>query len=288
MKPLCILAAIGITTLAMAGDTSGYRLMRASRVQEKDEPIILKMKDPTPPGPAPAPDPLPELDLPATISGDVGAFIKVQASTNGEHVRWVALDKGLAVFPGEMLKDSTQTVVMSATPGQYRLLAYTAVGGVPSDPVTVMIVVNGAQPPPAPTPAPTPFPIPPAPFPVPPAPVPVSPVTAPANLWVVMVDDVTQRTPAVAKILTDVQFFNSLRSYGIQVQILNKTDPAAAQFQQMVSSNGGLPIVVLIDSNLAKTTGHGWINKGAGELALPSSTEGIKTLIGKYTGGAVR
>jgi hypothetical protein len=102
----------------------------------------------------------PLLTLPASVSGDPGDYIMVPATTACKEVRWYAVDKGLKVFPVQLLKDS-KTAVVSGPAGSYRLMAYTARGDLPSDPAICTVVIG--------TPGPTPGPTPPAP-PVPPAP----------------------------------------------------------------------------------------------------------------------
>ena len=108
---------------------------------------------------------LPTIGLPVEVKGNPGAFIKVAATTNGHEVRWFAATPGLNVFPGEMLKASRATVVYAAEPGEYTLVAYTALGDMPSDPATVQVIV-GTPPPPVPPTPPIP-PVPPAPLPTP-------------------------------------------------------------------------------------------------------------------------
>jgi hypothetical protein len=99
----------------------------------------------------------PPPELPAEVKGDVGAFVRVPAKTEGKSVRWVALDAGLNVFPAELLKDSRTAVVTAPVAGRYRLLAYTAQGDEPSDPA-ICVVVIGVPPPPDPPPQPPPDP----------------------------------------------------------------------------------------------------------------------------------
>lgn len=82
------------------------------------------------------------ISMPAEIRGDVGAFIPVRAKTDGKVVRYVPLDPGLNVFPSSLLSDQTATVVSSARPGRYRLLAYTSIADVPSDPAIGTVVVG--------------------------------------------------------------------------------------------------------------------------------------------------
>jgi len=116
---------------------------------------------------ASAPAQAPTITLPEVVKGDVGAFIRLSVQTNGKEVRWVAVTPGLAVFPAELLKDSRTTVVSSAVAGEYLVIAYTAVGDVPSDPATARVVIGRPAPPPAP-----PAPEPPTPPPAPPVDVP--------------------------------------------------------------------------------------------------------------------
>ena len=95
-----------------------------------------------------------KVELPAEIKGEVGSFIAVRPKTDGKLVRYYSLDSGLNSFPAELLSDPTATVVTAPKPGRYRLLAYTALGDRPSDPVIVTIVVGGAAPPTPPVPTP--------------------------------------------------------------------------------------------------------------------------------------
>lgn len=102
--------------------------------------------------------------LPQEVSGEVGAFLKISADSDGKVIRWFALDKGLNLFPTDLLKDTKTAVVSSSTPGRYRLLAYTASGDEPSEPAVCTVVIGGALPPPTP-PGPSPNPAPPQPAP---------------------------------------------------------------------------------------------------------------------------
>jgi hypothetical protein len=114
--------------------------------------------------------PAPKVELPATITGEPNNFITVLPTTNGKTVKYAYLDKGLNVFPSALLANPIATVV-TAPKGKYRLLAYTALGDVPSEPVIVIINVGN-------TPDNAPF-GPYNPAPLPPAPVPPTPPTPP-------------------------------------------------------------------------------------------------------------
>lgn len=113
---------------------------------------------------------------PAEVKGDVGDFIKVEATTNCKAVKWYAMDGGLAIFPMDLLKDTRTAVVVGKQPGRYRLLAYTAAGDTPSDPAIVLVIVGNAPPP-----------VPPEPGPQPPGPNPPQPPTPAKELRVILV-----------------------------------------------------------------------------------------------------
>ena len=105
-----------------------------------------------------------DLKLPAEVRGEVGSFVTLVAETSGKVVKFYPLDSGLSVFPPALLANTKATVVVAAQPGRYRVLAYTAAGDSPSDPVLCTVVIGGAVPPAPVPPGPTP------PAPVPPAP----------------------------------------------------------------------------------------------------------------------
>lgn len=97
--------------------------------------------------------------LPAEVKAEPGAFVKVPAELpdGGKEVRWYSPDKGLQVFPVELLKDSKTAVVIANAPGRYRLVAWTAKGDVPSDPAVCVVIVGDVPPvPPDPGPGPKP------------------------------------------------------------------------------------------------------------------------------------
>lgn len=88
-----------------------------------------------------------QLVVPAEVRGEVAEFVTVIASTEGKVVRYVALDQGLQVFPSSLLANQRATVVTSARPGRYRLLAYTSVADVPTEPVITTVIIGSSTPP---------------------------------------------------------------------------------------------------------------------------------------------
>jgi hypothetical protein len=65
-------------------------------------------------------------------------------------VRWRAIDPGLNLFPVELLKDTRTAVVVAVQPGRFRLLAWSAVNGAPTDAAECVVVISGPIPPPTP------------------------------------------------------------------------------------------------------------------------------------------
>ncbi len=88
-----------------------------------------------------------QLVVPAEVRGEVAEFVTVIASTEGKVVRYVALDAGLQVFPSSLLANQRATVVTSAKPGRYRLLAYTSVADIPTEPVITTVIIGSSTPP---------------------------------------------------------------------------------------------------------------------------------------------
>src|SRR5689334_14040074 len=76
-----------------------------------------------------------DIRLPAEVKGEVNDFITLKAETSGKIVKWIVLDKGLSMFPSDLLKDSKTAIVIGSKEGKYRIMAYTALDNEPSDPV---------------------------------------------------------------------------------------------------------------------------------------------------------
>lgn len=164
----------------------------------------------------------PPLKLPDAVSGDPGDFITVKADTTGKTVKWLSLDKGLKVFPIELLKDTKTLVVVGSVPGQYRLLAYTAAGDEASAPAVCTVTING---PPAPPPPPVP--------PTPPAPV------GPTKLFVVVVEETAQLAANRGQMFGDPSLTALMKAKGHQWRIVDK-DVAGADGQPPADVKGYL------------------------------------------------
>lgn len=123
-------------------------------------------------------NPIPKVEVDSVIVGEPNNFITVIPKTNGKAVKYAYIDKGLNVFPSSLLANPIATVV-TAPKGKYRLLAYTAIGDVPSDPAIITINI-GNVPDSAPFGPYNPEPIPPTP--IPPNPKPPVPPTPPGPI----------------------------------------------------------------------------------------------------------
>lgn len=116
------------------------------------------------PAPQPHPGPEPAIVLPPDVQTRVGEFTTIEASTHGKTVRWHC--DGPAV-PGLIFEGPHKAHFVTPTPGDYHLLAWTALHGEATDAAACTIHVSGVGPvPPGPNP-PGPGPNPPGPAPIP-------------------------------------------------------------------------------------------------------------------------
>lgn len=94
-----------------------------------------------------AAEPTPVVTLPAEVSAQPGRIVRLQAQTDGKIVRWALAsdDADLVPFP-----DGKVALFSSPKPGRYLVLAWTAVGDVPSEAARCVVVVGGPTPPPGP------------------------------------------------------------------------------------------------------------------------------------------
>lgn len=89
--------------------------------------------------------PAQDIKLPKTVSGEVGAFIPVEAVTEGDEVQWMTPDKGLNLFPASFLSNKKATVV-TGKEGTYRLYAWTALKGNPTKAAMTTITIGEPNP----------------------------------------------------------------------------------------------------------------------------------------------
>ncbi len=113
-----------------------------------------------------------DIKLPAEVQAQPGTFVSLIAETKGEIVKFQAIDPGVSLFPAELLANKKSTVAVAMAAGRYRVLAWSAIDGKPTDAVQVTLIVGNA---PGPVPPPSP-PAPPPPAPPPSPPTPPGPV----------------------------------------------------------------------------------------------------------------
>lgn len=94
----------------------------------------------------------PTVSLPPTVAARPGRLVQIAARTDCKLIRWYLAgdDADLIVM------ESTRSAIFSAVaPGQYKILAWTAAGDIPSEPAVCVVTVGSAPPvPPGPV-APT-------------------------------------------------------------------------------------------------------------------------------------
>lgn len=87
----------------------------------------------------------PKIELTKEISADVGDPVAIKAKTTGKIIKWLILDadkRGIIAFPAE-LKNPNEMVFICKKPGNWKVLAYTALGDIPSEPAICVIKVAG-------------------------------------------------------------------------------------------------------------------------------------------------
>lgn len=202
------------------------------------------------------------VELPPTVQAEPGTFAIIPAKTDCGNLQWVVIDPGLSMIPPALLKDSKTAVVMSGKAGQYRLLAYGAKADVASPPAICTVIIGTAPPGPGPGPGPGPTPT----------------VT---NLWVVVVEQASERTPEQARVLEDLGFWQGLSKAGHKWRIADVDDPetkAAGYLAAMEKAKVVPPALILTDLK----------GKALSITPLPPSTAAIQAEMKKYLGKGVK
>lgn len=87
-----------------------------------------------------APAAPPVLNLPSTVSGKVGEFLTITATTDAAFVVFYPLDSGLNPVPPQMNNDVAKSfIALPFVEGSYRLLVYTGGADGPSQPAIVNV-----------------------------------------------------------------------------------------------------------------------------------------------------
>lgn len=200
--------------------------------------------------------------LPPEVPGKSNSFILVPAETQGKTVVWVPLDLDkdgkpvVSLIPSNLLQ-STKTAVAMAPPGRWRLLAYTAIGDVPSPPAITVLVVDGGKPPPTPD--------------DPPDPPPVDPPDQPTALYFVIVRADGPSAPSFTQIMS-LPAWQELRSKGCYVKDYTLSEARARGVS--LAEGATLPYVVTyrVSSDFKKST----LAREA--VAMPTTADAILAL----------
>ncbi|VTS01518.1 unnamed protein product [Gemmata massiliana] len=87
------------------------------------------------------PPAVPTIKLPPPQKTPAGKLGKLKVETTGKYVRWIA-PHGLDIDP----TDNGRVLYYSGLPGTYELIAYTAAGDVPSEPVRTTVTIGDGTP----------------------------------------------------------------------------------------------------------------------------------------------
>ena len=106
-------------------------------------------------------------------------------------------------------------------------------------------------------------------------PLPPAPVVTVDSLWLVVVDDITTRTPATAALLTDLGYWQSLSKKGQKWSIVDVNNAQSAQYKTQITEAGGTPCLIILDASTRKELAS---------VKLPSDKSGVDSIIKKWTG----
>lgn len=190
------------------------------------------------------------LKLPAEVKGAPAEFIRVAAETDGKVVRWLAIDKGLSLFPADLLKDTRTAVVVAREPGRYRLLAVTALGDEPSEPAVCTVVIGDVPPPPPPPPP-------------------------GAKLWAIAVVDNEAMSASVAAVVADKALWAAVEKAGHRWRVLDARSEAVRKnnYERFVREAGGAPALLLLGPD----------GRRLKSLRLPADGAGVLKVIAEVT-----
>jgi len=169
------------------------------------------------------------------------------------------------VYPEDAadIDDSDPHVLrFTAPPGTYKV-KLRSINGRDVQTARLTVTVEGQGPtPPSPNPAPAPAPT--------PAPSPAAP-----NVWLVVVDDIANRTVAAGRVLGDLAFWQSLEGIGQHWHVFDKSEAeVAAKGYGAVAAKVGLPALLILgpDGKLLRS------------VKLPDATYDVRALVKEVTG----
>lgn len=247
-------------------------------VRGDDAPSIRVPTTPVVPTPMPAPgSPLDltadfiypvDSDVPFKIFASPGALVKITKEEGPLRVRgkFVGGTGGVETrtFKGKYLAfvepagKGTVEVIVDPTDAKTEDAAIRQ---------TLRVDNNTAPQPPPPCPDPGPSPG--------PAPAPVSAVK-----WVVVVEETSQRTPAITAVLGDLNYWRTLTARGLSWRFYDKDSPdAKAKGYDAIGAKAGLPCLIFLDAQ-GKNPATGGEPVG---IPLPKTTGGVDAALKAVT-----
>ena len=100
----------------------------------------------------------------------------------------------------------------------------------------------------------------------------VDPATT-AGSWVVVVEETSERTPAVAKVLTNEKWWSGLDARGLKKRLIDKDSPDAAAYKLMIDKHG-MPVYMVLHPT----------GKVMAEGKLPATLDELESAVKKATG----
>jgi hypothetical protein len=170
------------------------------------------------------------------------------------------------VYPEESadIDDSDPRLLrFTGPPGAYKV-KLRAITGHDVQTARLSVTIGSAAPSPTPIPGPGPSPQPPAP-----------PAPAVSNVWLIVVDDMANRTISTGRVLGDLDFWKSIEGLGLHWHVFDQGEAeVSAKGYGAVAEKVGLPALLILGpdgSNLRS-------------VKLPDTTGEIRTLVKEVTG----
>lgn len=251
-------------------------LLAAAAAVGAAEPPIRVPSAPVVPQPMPAP-PGPDAslrlagdalyvidsDLPVIVLASPKGLVSVTQEAGPLRIRGKFVD-GLGKVESRTFKGKHVITVEPLATGRVELLIVPQGATKESDVIRRTLDVDAGD-------GPRPPPVPPDPKPVPPDPKPKPPTGEVA--WLVVVEETAQRTPATAKVLGDLAYWQGLKARGVEWRHYDKDAPEAkSRNYSQFADESGLPSLLL----LTKT------GERLKVVRLPATTAGIDSLLKEF------
>lgn len=91
--------------------------------------------------------------------------------------------------------------------------------------------------------------------------------------WVVVVEETSERSPAVARVAGDGEFWKSLESRGVKWRFYDVDSPDAKSYREP-AEKAGIPAILVLDAN----------GKVLAAKPLPATSDGVSEIVKGATG----